>query len=460
MPAVHSQPYNIRRLVCLTMGYSELVQWMFNLERFGIKLGLENMTEYLSRIENPHKSFRSVHVTGTNGKGSVCAFLASILEQSGLKVGLYTSPHLVDFRERIRIDGRMISEDDVVRLGNELRATMEGMAEESGEQQLTFFEFTTGLAFKYFSEQCVDIAVVEVGMGGRLDATNVISPEVSAITRIGLEHTAYLGNTMEQVAREKAGIVKTGVPVVCSDRNSESLSVIRSACARKKATLSLMGKDFGAGNVVTRTDGTSFDYDGLTRIPGLSTRLIGVHQAENAATAIAVTEQMNAAGYSISETAVREGVAKTKLSGRLDIWSKDPLVILDGSHNPEGVRTTVSVLDSLGLTPLTFVVACMDDKDGLGIIAGLAPYASRMVITEVKTGRSIKAAQLAILARQSFDGEVSVEENVQDAMTSALSNATGEGVCAIGSFYLVGDVMRWLGTPDLDHVDEVGARKV
>jgi len=442
------------------MGYSELVQWMFNLERFGIKLGLENMTEYLSSIENPHKCFRSVHVTGTNGKGSVCAFLASILEESGLKVGLYTSPHLVDFRERVKINGQMISEEDVVKLGNELRMTMENMADESGEQQLTFFEFTTGLAFKYFNEQRVDIAVVEVGMGGRLDATNVISPEVSVITRIGLEHTAYLGNTMDQIAREKAGIVKTGIPVVCSDRSPESLSVIRSACARKKSELSLVGKDFEARNAMTRMDGTSFDYDGRTKIPGLSTRLIGVHQAENAATAIAVTEQMKEEGYSISESAVREGVAKTRLSGRLDIWSNDPLVILDGSHNPEGVRTTISVIDSLGLTPLTFVVACMDDKDGLGMIAELAPYASKMVITEVKTGRSVKATQLAVLAKQSFDGEISVEENVQDAMAYALSNASGEGVCAIGSFYLVGDVMRWLRTPDPNRGDTVGARKV
>ncbi|MCJ2533369.1 MAG: bifunctional folylpolyglutamate synthase/dihydrofolate synthase [Candidatus Thermoplasmatota archaeon] len=442
------------------MGYSELVQWMFNLERFGIKLGLENMTEYLSRIENPHKCFRSVHVTGTNGKGSVCAFLASILEESGLKVGLYTSPHLVDFRERVKINGQMISEEDVVKLGNELRATMEGMAEESGEQQLTFFEFTTGLAFKYFNEQRVDVAVVEVGMGGRLDATNVISPEVSVITRIGQEHTAYLGHTMGQIAREKAGIVKTDIPVVCSDRNPESLSVIRGACERKEAKLILVGKDFGTENVVTRADSTSFDYDGRTRISGLRTRLIGTHQAENAATAIAVTEQMMAAGYSISESAVREGVAKTRLSGRLDIWSNDPLVILDGSHNPEGVRTTVSVIDSLGLTPLTFVVACMEDKDGLGMIAELAPYATKMVITEVKTGRSVKATQLAVLAKQSFDGEVSVEENVQDAMAYALSNASGEGVCAIGSFYLVGDVMRWLRTPNLNRGDTMGARKV
>lgn len=442
------------------MGYLELVRWMFNLERFGIKLGLENMTEYLSKIENPHRHFKSVHVAGTNGKGSVCAFLASILEESGLKVGLYTSPHLVDFRERIQIDGRMISEEDVVRLGNELRTTMESMAKESSEKQLTFFEFTTGLAFKYFSEQCVDVAVVEVGMGGRLDATNVVSPVVSVITRIGLEHTAYLGNTIEEVAREKAGIVKTGAPVVCSDRSPESLSVIASACARKKARLILVGGDFGAENVVVQADGTSFDYDGRTRISGLSTRLIGAHQAENAATAIAATEQMNAAGYSISETDMREGVAKTKLSGRMEILSNDPLVILDGSHNPEGVRTTVSALDSLGLTPLTFVVACMNDKDGSRMIEELAPYARRMIITEVKNARSMKAAQLAALARQSFDGSISVEEDVRDAVAHALSGATGRGVCAIGSFYLIGDVMRCLRTLDVDRDDEVDSRKV
>jgi dihydrofolate synthase/folylpolyglutamate synthase len=171
----------------MSMAYEDLVQWMFNLERFGIKLGLENMTEFLSRCGNPHRDFESIHVTGTNGKGSVCTFLASILAESGLRVGLYTSPHLVDFRERVRINDSMISQEDVVRIGDDLRGVMEAMADESSEKQLTFFEFTTGMAFRYFSEKGVDVAVVEVGMGGRLDATNVLTPEVVGITRVGLE---------------------------------------------------------------------------------------------------------------------------------------------------------------------------------------------------------------------------------------------------------------------------------
>jgi dihydrofolate synthase/folylpolyglutamate synthase len=430
------------------MGYADLIQWMFNLERFGIKLGLENMTEYMSEVGDPHKDFRSVHVTGTNGKGSVCAFLASILKESGLKVGLYTSPHLVDFRERITVNGHMIPEEDVVRLGGSLRATMEGMAREADEKQLTFFEFTTGLAFKYFGEQEVDIAVVEVGMGGRLDATNVITPEVSVITRIGLEHTAYLGGSIEQIAREKAGIVKGGIPVVCSDLNPTSLRVIQGTCERKGSPLRLIDEDFRVANVATGMEGTSFDYKGRGDLAGLRTRLVGVHQAENATTAIAAAEELMARGYSIPENAIREGVSGTTWPGRLDIWSRDPLIILDGSHNPEGVNTSVSVLSALGLTPLTFVVACMSDKDAGGMIAALAPHACRIVITEVDIGRSTKARDLSVIAEQSFKGELASEENVSRAMTTALSDR-GTGVCAIGSFYLVGEVMRWLECSDI-----------
>jgi dihydrofolate synthase/folylpolyglutamate synthase len=430
------------------MGYADLIQWMFNLERFGVKLGLENMTEYMSEVGDPHKGFRSVHVTGTNGKGSVCAFLASILKESGLKVGLYTSPHLVDFRERITVNGHMIPEEDVVRLGGSLRATMEGMAREADEKQLTFFEFTTGLAFKYFSEQEVDIAVVEVGMGGRLDATNVITPEVSVITRIGLEHTAYLGGSIEQIAREKAGIVKGGIPVVCSDLNPTSLRVIQGTCERKGSPLRLIDEDFRVANVATGMEGTSFDYKGRGGLAGLRTRLVGAHQAENATTAIAAAEELMARGCSIPENAIREGVSGTTWPGRLDIWSRDPLIILDGSHNPEGVNTSVSVLSALGLTPLTFVVACMSDKDAGGMIAALAPHACRIVITEVDIGRSTKARDLSVIAEQSFKGELASEENVSRAMTTALSDR-GTGVCAIGSFYLVGEVMRWLECSDI-----------
>jgi dihydrofolate synthase/folylpolyglutamate synthase len=442
------------------MAYTDLIEWMFNLERFGIKLGLENITEFLSRTGNPHRDFRSVHVTGTNGKGSVCAFLASILRESGLKVGLYTSPHLVDFRERITIDGEMISEEDVVRLGNDLRGTMENMARESSEKQLTFFGFTTGLAFKYFSEKKVDIAVLEVGMGGRMDATNVVSPEVAVITRIGLEHTAYLGNTVAEIAREKAGIIKQGVPVVCSDRNPESLSVVMSTCQRKDARLTLVDEDFRVANVKTGLDGTSFDFEGEAIIRDLGTRLIGAYQAENAGVAIAAAERLKEIGYPISADAVRDGVFRTIWPGRLDVRSKEPLLVLDGSHNPEGVHTSCAALSSIGLTPLTFVVACMSDKDARGIVSALAPHASKMIVTEVKVGRSAKASHLAELAEASYTGEVVLEGDPAKAMVEAFSDMSGKGVCAIGSFYLVGEVMKWLGTRGPTGTYSDGARKV
>jgi dihydrofolate synthase / folylpolyglutamate synthase len=291
---------------------------MFNLERFGIKLGLANMTEFMSRIGDPHNDFKSVHVTGTNGKGSVCAFLASVLTDAGLKVGLYTSPHLVDFRERIKVDGAMISEADVVRIGNELRQTMESMAKEDGEKQLTFFEFTTGLAFRYFSETKVDIAVVEVGMGGRLDATNLVNPEVVGITRVGLEHTAYLGKTLRDIAREKAGIIKQGVPVVSCERKHDVLSILQATCDRKNAELRLLGRDFTFEKDTTTMDGVEFDYIGERTIKKLIIPLMGEHQMENATMAVAIAEELLPMGYDIPEDCVRTGLVKVEWRGRLD----------------------------------------------------------------------------------------------------------------------------------------------
>jgi len=426
------------------MAYEDLVQWMFNLERFGIKLGLDNMTEFMSRIGDPHNDFKSVHVTGTNGKGSVCAFLASMLTDAGLKVDLYTSPHLVDFRERIRVDGTMISEADVVRIGNELKETMESMAKEDSEKQLTFFEFTTGLAFKYFSETEVDIAVVEVGMGGRLDATNLVNPEVVGITRVGLEHTAYLGKTLREIAREKAGIIKQGVPVASCERNSDVLSILQATCDRKDAELRLLGRDFTFGNSTTTMDGAEFDYIGGRTMKKLIIPLIGEHQMENAAMAVAIAEELLHMGYDIPEERIRTGLLKVEWRGRLDFWSRTPIIILDGSHNPDGVEASVRVLSEHGFTPLTYVVACMSDKDASGILKALSGTAERMILTQVDVARSMKATDLLGLARDEFSGPMEAVTPPSEAVRTALSKADGKGVCIIGSFYLVGEAMRWL----------------
>ena len=444
------------------MPYTDLVQWMFNLERFGIKLGLENMSEFLARIGDPHKDFRSVHVTGTNGKGSACAFIASILSEEGMKTGLYTSPHLVDFRERIVVDGEPISEKDVVRLCEGLRTAMESMAKESEEKQLTFFEFTTGLAFKYFSEVGIDIAVVEVGMGGRLDATNLITPEIAAITRIGLEHTAYLGRTVKEIAREKAGIIKEGVPTVSCERDPEALSVIERTCAAKSSPLRLLSRDFSADGIDTGLDGTSFEYHGARRMQGLWIPLIGGHQAENAALAIAVCEELEGRGVFVSDDSVKRGLAKVAWPGRLDVWSRNPLIILDGSHNPDGVTTSTKILESLKLTPITYVVACMNDKDARGIIKALESTAAGMIVTQVDTARSMSAQELGAVAVESYKGNLRIVTDPTNAVQEALENGDG-AVCVIGSFYLVGEVIDWLeGKGNLPRrpMEPAGTRKV
>ncbi|UCE80731.1 MAG: bifunctional folylpolyglutamate synthase/dihydrofolate synthase [Methanobacteriota archaeon] len=435
------------------MAYEDLVHWMFSLERFGIKLGLENMTEFLSRIGNPHRNFKSVHIAGTNGKGSVCAFLASILSENGLEVGLYTSPHLMDFRERIKVNDSMISQEDVVRIGNELRVAMESMADESSEKQLTFFEFTTGLAFRYFDEQRVDIAIVEVGMGGRLDATNLITPEVAGITRVGLEHTAYLGRTLQDIAREKAGIIKDGVPIVTCEDDPEVLSVFENIGNRKGSMLKLKDRDFSFENRRLTADGSVFDYRGSRSLEELRISLMGEHQVENAAMAIALSEELAAKGFEVSDESIRTGLSQTVWRGRLEILSKDPLILLDGSHNPVGVETAVRALARLDLTPLIYVVACMNDKDAAGVIRALSPTAERIIITQVDTKRSMKVAELHSISERFWSRDIIATDNADEALKIAMTihgKGVAKGVCFIGSLYLVGEVMKLLDkNPDL-----------
>ncbi|MCU0852517.1 MAG: bifunctional folylpolyglutamate synthase/dihydrofolate synthase [Thermoplasmata archaeon] len=425
------------------MEYSEFTAWMFGLERFGIKLGLDNVSEFLSRIGNPQKDFRSIHITGTNGKGSVCAFVARMLEEHGLKVGLYTSPHLVDFRERIKINGEEIPEPDVVRIGHELRTVMQSMVSESAEKQLTFFEFTTGMAFRFFSERKVDLVVAEVGLGGRLDATNVLQPEVSAITRIGLEHTNYLGATLPEIAREKAGIIKAGVPVITCERGPAALGVIENMCERKGSALRKIGRDFDVGGISQDLSGTSFEYRGRLTLGSVRINVLGAYQAENAAAAIAVVEELNEKGYSITEQEIRQGLHATRWPGRLEVVSKVPFLMFDGSHNPDGVKTTVGVLSALGLTPMTFVIGCMDDKDYRHIVRGLAPVAVRMIVTQAKYKRALPATILAKVASEEFGGPVEAIEDPGKAIERAMAGDTGKGVCVIGSLYLVGEAMQW-----------------
>ena len=437
------KPLRIRTICPLPMDYLEFTSWMFGLERFGIKLGLENITEFLHRIGDPHQQLKSVHVTGTNGKGSVCAFTDRILREHGLRVGLYTSPHLVDFRERIKVNGRMIPEKDVIRIGLELKRVMEEMSSNDAEKQLTFFEFTTGLAFRYFAERKVDVLVAEVGMGGRLDATNVLSPYVAVITRIGLEHTNYLGTTIPDIAREKAGIVKSGSRVVTCERGAEALSVIANACEKKRTSLRRIGKDFEVSKIAQTLRGTTFDYSGDRNLRGIETRLIGGYQAENAATAIATIEDLSKSGIFVTDDEIRTGLLKTRWEGRLDVVSRKPLVILDGSHNPDGISTTVRTLRELDMTPLTYVLGCMDDKDVNRIVEVLSPTASAIIATQAKYKRALPSKSLEAVVKDHFSGQLTEISDSTEAFEHGIKRISGKGLCVIGSLYLVGEAIQW-----------------
>ncbi len=266
------------------MSYSETVNYLYNLQKYGIKFGLDNISRLMSALDNPHTSFLSVHVAGTNGKGSTSAIIASILKTAGFKVGLFTSPHIISFTERIRVNGEEITENEVIELAEEIKDIVVHL----GDFSPTFFEVVTAMALLYFKRKKVDIAVIEVGMGGRLDATNIITPEISIITNISYDHKEFLGDTLKEIAHEKAGIIKKGVPVVASYQESEAMKVIEQKAIEKNSELYIYGRDFSS--VLKRNDssGICFDYssgDSFT-INDLVLPLAGEHQMQNASVAI------------------------------------------------------------------------------------------------------------------------------------------------------------------------------
>ncbi|MEJ2689944.1 MAG: bifunctional folylpolyglutamate synthase/dihydrofolate synthase [Deltaproteobacteria bacterium] len=328
------------------MQYQEAVTFLETLQFFKIKLGLESMGLFLQRLGNPHRGLSYIHIAGTNGKGSVGAALVEVLSRAGFKTGWYTSPHLSSVRERFKINGHYISEEAFARHASSIRQILDG-------RQITYFEFTTALAFLYFAEEKVDVVVLEVGMGGRLDATNVITPLVSVITNVAMDHEAYLGNTLAAIAFEKAGIIKEWVPVVSAVEEEEAIQVIAGVCRERKAPLYLLGRDFS----LEKGEAGSFCYRGLSepfgRISGLVFSLLGPHQRKNMALALAAIEilsnvdELNSGVQAVLHDAMRQ----VRWPGRVELLSVEQPgavlkagvqgrenVLLDGAHNPAGVQ--------------------------------------------------------------------------------------------------------------------------
>ena len=422
--------------------YRKTIEYLFALQKHGIKLALSNSVTLMDLMGNPHRKFRSVHVAGTNGKGSTSAFTASMLRAAGYRVGLYTSPHLVSFTERIRINNTPITEAQTVGLAQRVRdAYQRPSAGGTGALNPTFFEVTTAMAFTCFAEESVDIAVVETGMGGRLDATNVIAPLVTVITNIDLEHTEFLGNTLELIAGEKAGIIKPGVPVVTGAVQPEVIRIIEREAAARQAPLYRLAGDFRPEQVIAGRE-QRFNYRGIKAgCDGLTITMPGRYQVDNACLALASVECLRDAGIAVDETALRRGLEQTQWEGRLERVSHKPDIYLDGAHNPASARMLAGVVNDMkrAYRRLVLVIGILGDKDYRGIISELVPLADHVIVTKPEYSRAMDVAALSSEVR-ALHGSVETAETVSRAIVAAQTEAAPDDLILItGSLYVVGD---------------------
>jgi dihydrofolate synthase/folylpolyglutamate synthase len=405
---------------------------------------LRHIEELLNRMGNPQSAARTIHIAGTKGKGSVAVMIAQVLSDSGYKTGLYTSPHLHTLRERISIDGSSISEAEFASAMAEVNPFIESMKQDSAFRQLTYFEALTALAFAYFKKKQVDFQVLEVGLGGRLDATNIARPVVCIITPISLDHTQILGNSLEEIAREKAGIVKSGCWVVLSPQPEEAASVITDICHTKEAKVVQVGKEITWHNIGGDFHHQSLVVEGRTSKYQVSIPLLGDFQLENAATAVAALEILASAGFAISAADIARGLAQVKWPGRFQILQQHPTVLVDGAHNVasmKGLVNNIKAYFSYKEIILIFGTSC--DKDIQGIVNELVSLSPQVIVTRTAHSR---AAPLSILSAEFSKRGIEPEtgETVSEALSRALSLADKTDIiCVTGSLFVVAEALAY-----------------
>jgi dihydrofolate synthase/folylpolyglutamate synthase len=417
---------------CSPVNYPEAIQFLYRLHLFGARFGLENSFKLAGLAGNPQNELRFIHVAGTNGKGSTCAMLESIYRAAGLRVGLFTSPHLVSFRERIQINRQLISEADVVRLVEELIPLLEQFPE---DHHPTFFEAVTIMALRYFAERKCDLVIWETGLGGRLDATNIVTPLASVITNIGIEHSEWLGDTVEKIAAEKAGIIKSGVPVITAAERPEALKVIERTALGKKSPLTLVAADH-ASRITYHVS------------------LHGPHQRLNAAVAEA-TAQVLTNQFPVSDSAMREGLANVSWPGRMQRikTASGQTILLDGAHNADGAEALrMALLEEFPAAKPAIVFGVFRDKDSAGMCHSLAPLAGKILLTPVQSERTEDPAKLVAACRE-VNPRAPIE--VCPSLEAALKKTAGDSFVVIaGSLYLVGEAMELLHLATESRTDE------
>lgn len=409
--------------------------FLFSLERLGMKFGLENISRLCGALDHPERAFQSVIIAGTNGKGSVTAMTETALRAAGHRTARYTSPHLARIEERFAIDGADVPTGDLVDALRRVQDVSTALVDRGISDALpTFFEAATAAAFELFRRARVEIAVLEVGLGGRLDATNVVTPVAAAITSIDFDHQAQLGNTIESIAREKAGVIKPGIPVVCGPLGPDAERVIRQA-ARECDARFVSARDTVA--IAVRADG-AVDFTSRDRkLPGVRPALPGRHQLENAGVAVCLLDELQRLGINASDHAVRSGLTSVHWPGRLERleWN-DRDILLDAAHNPAGAQALAAYLREIGWTDSVLVFGAMRDKDVAGMIAALAPICRRIVCTTAVSPRAIAADDLAAVALTIARCPVDAVASPEAAFRRACE--AGTRIVAAGSIFLIG----------------------
>ena len=409
---------------------------MFGLRRFGIKLGLETIKNILQQLGSPQDKFSCIHIAGTNGKGSIASALSSILHASGYKVGLYTSPHLVKFNERICINNKPVSDKEIV-------ASYEAVKKASpGKREPTFFEFATAMALFEFARQKVDWAIIETGMGGRLDATNIIKPKLAVITNISLEHQEYLGNTIAEITGEKGGIIKPGIPVITGVKQKNGINVLKKIVREKSARLYILGDDFR----VRRTRG-AFTYFGIENVwRDMKKGLMGKHQVENSALALAACEALSISGQAVLPLkSIKKGLEENRWAGRLEKVSDSPVILLDGAHNLSAARTLANFLSKkYAEKKITLVLGILDDKPYLAMLASLLPVCSKAVLTKPVIDRALEPKILCEAAKKIIPDAIIIPDAAKAVKYAVETASQDDVICIAGSLYVVGEAKEAL----------------
>ena len=413
--------------------YEAALAYLYDLQKYGIKFGLSSTSNLLQRLGNPQEQLKAIHIGGTNGKGSAAAMISAVLVGAGYRVGLYTSPHLVRFNERFRINDQDVDDARILEVYQRVREVV------NKDEPPTFFEMTTAMALALFAEEEVDWAVLEVGMGGRLDATNVINPQITIITNISLDHQEFLGSTLSRIAWEKAGIIKEGVPLVTAVKQPAALAVIKARCLVARAPCYRLGRE-----IRVRSQGEHrFSYRGLSwRLNNLYLPLAGHHQVVNGGTALGGLEVLEQEGHvTLPPEQIGKGLGKTRWSGRLEWLSKRPPILLDGAHNYAGVAALCQALQAeYTYKKLIVVLGIMADKDLRRMLLKLAPLADHIILTRPKYERAAEPESLFEVAGE-FAGRTELIRSVQTALERANDLAAPEDLVLVtGSLYFIGEV--------------------